>query len=172
MGNILHLNCKQCKYSFNGLLGEGRQGFLEDIEWKKRFERQGGPKEIQFIYNAINACVNDEERKEDIVPAFLRQDEKKKRINANPFPRIHLMSFPYRCNHCKKLINHKRVNIKCKRGVFIENDVKCPSCGNLASPINLDALMKNKDEEHKESGYISCPKCGGRLELTGVSFFD
>lgn len=50
--------------------------------------------------------------------------------------------------------------------------MECPSCGNLASPINLDALMKNKDEEHKESGYISCPKCGGRLELTGVSFFD
>jgi len=99
MGNILHLNCKQCKYSFNGLLGEGRQGFLEDIEWKKRFERQGGPKEIQIIYNAISACVDDEEREEDIVPAFLRQDEKKNELMQILFPEFILY-----CSHIDVII--------------------------------------------------------------------
>ena len=82
------------------------------------------------------------------------------------------MPYPYICNHCKKLFDYKRISIKCKRGVFVEGDITCPSCGHFASPIDINSLFKNRDERHEDRGYILCPKCGGKMELTGVSFFD
>ena len=172
MGLYFEVQCTECGY--HETLVEGECGFehLDAIKMKQEFESGEGDPFYRKIFELFRGTVTEEDSTgncflfKDVEPGS-EEWEENRLLYGEPY--IRLTPTIYECYHCKKLFNHDRVSIICKRGIFRENDVECPTCKTYYTRF-IPAEGFFEDEEEPKDGYIyickeRCPKCHSKMKV-------
>lgn len=158
------LKCGCCGYRFEARYGCYRDSYKEDMKYKKKLDTGKGELNIQRIYDALKASVDDYERKREgeLIESCsndypFSEGETSVLLRA---PIVGLRSHLYLCESCKRLFNHKRVHMSTDKGEYLQKYVECKYCHKLgAIPIDQSEIAPH------EECVLKCPRCSGKLSV-------
>ena len=177
MGKFYDVKCTHCGYSYRATYGGGRAD-NDTIILKRMFEEGKAEKGLQGIYDALRNTVSEREEKDNqefvLQNTNLSEEELQDELLLFKSPWISNPWHVYACVKCKKFFTRARISMICDKGVFEEQYVECPVCGDpLAEPVD------EKDFRPKMHGNtdvyicdVECPECNQNLTVLCWGLWD
>ena len=170
MGLYFEVQCTECGYHETLIDGQCGLEHLDEIRIKLEFEAGEGDPVYRKIFDLLKSTVTKDDSIGDAYNFGNNEPgsddwEETRLLFGEPY--IRLTPTIYQCYHCKSFFNHDRMSIVCKRGIFKENDVECPSCKSvLTLAMSANDFFEDEGESRTESNYICkerCPKCYSKM---------
>ena len=177
MGKFYDAKSTHCGYSFTAEYGEGRVND-NSVALKRKFEEGKAEIGLQGIFDALRNTVSKDEERDDREFVIRNTDQTEEDLQEALLmfkaPWISVSRHVYECFECKKFFIHKRIRMICNRGVFEEQYVNCPECGDpLAAPVDeKDFHPQNPEAADGSECRVECPKCNESLTIISWGFWD
>lgn len=153
MGLYFEIQCTECDYHETLYEGECGLEHLDAMRIKKEFESGEGDPFYRTVFEHFRSTVSKEDSigntflYEEVEPGSEKWEEHRL-LYGEPY--IRLIPTIYECSYCDRFFNHNRMSIVCKKGIFRENCVECPTCK------SRNTYSKSAEVFFEDEALISC----------------